>query len=139
MVDYARAAATAKTSIEKNGRTVAIFKANRTPTSASEPWRGNSSAPTVGQGGAEIPVKMVFVPATGSGLGKLLQATGGSLAVAYDQVGLLAVDSIPSTFTVRDVELSDRLRDGTDIWRIVTKGHLKPGDTSILMVLGLKR
>jgi hypothetical protein len=93
----------------------------------------------VPEGGLIVPVIMAFVPASGSGFGKLVTDNGGELGVAFDQVGLLATDSLPAGVTPSDVEQLDSVRDGVDLWKIVTRGHLRPADTSLLFVLALKR
>lgn len=140
MADFVRAAATAKKLIEANGRAVTLFKLNRDPDDPSKPWRGTSTAPAVLSGGLQIAdVKVAFVPASGSGFGKLVADAGGSLDVAFDQVGLLASDSLPTGVTPQDVEESDAVRDGSEIWKIVTRGHLKPASKSVMFFLGLKR
>tara|TARA_R110000822_G_scaffold120633_1_gene254106 strand:- start:1604 stop:1852 length:249 start_codon:yes stop_codon:yes gene_type:complete len=82
---------------------------------------------------------MAFVPATGSGFGKLVTDSGGSLGVAFEQVGLLATSSLPAGVVAADVEGMDSIRDGDDLWKIVTRGHLRPADTSLLFVLALTR
>ncbi len=138
-------AADAKELVEEEGRLVQLFKLNRTPDDSTKPWRGTSSQPHQSKGGAEIPVIMAFVPgsasvsAEGGGFGKLLQNVEGSLAIAADQVGLLASDSIPAPFTPEDIEQCDKMRDGKDVWSIVSRGHLAPSGNSVLFVLGLKR
>lgn len=139
MANFTRAAATARRLIEANGRLVQLFKYNRTPDDTAKPWRGQSSTPHPSKEGGQIPATVAFLPASGSGMGKLIQDNGGSLAVAFDQVGLLASDSIPSPYTPEDVEQADAVRDGDDVWKIVTRGHLRPATKSILFVLGLKR
>lgn len=139
MTDFVKAAATAKRLVEANGRAVTLFLSNRTPDDPSKPWRGSSSQPHPSKDGAQIPVTMAFVPASGSGFGKMIQDTGGSLVVAFDQVGLLASDSIPARFAPKDVEECDRVRDGDDIWKVITRGHLRPATKSLLFVLGLTR
>lgn len=139
MVDFVKAAATAKRLIEASGRTVELFKLNRTPANSAQPWRGNTNQPHDSKGGANIRLTMAFVPASGSGFGKLIQENGGSLAVAFDQVGLVASDSLPAGFTPEDLEQADKVRDGSDVWRIVTRGHLRPATKSLLFVFGLKR
>lgn len=136
--DDLESAADAKESIEADGRLVQLFKLNREPDDATKPWRGTANQPHPSKGGAEIPVKMVFVPASGSGFGKLLQTEPGSLAIAYTEVGMLATDSIPTPFTFDDVEKCDKVRDGDRVWSVVTRGHLKPGEVSIMFVLGLR-
>lgn len=125
--------------VEEEGRSVELFKLNRTPDDATQPWRGTSTQSHQGQDGAAIPVIMAFVPAQGGGFGKLMKDADGSLKVAFDQVGLLASNSIPSRFKPEDVEQCDMVRDGTDLWKIATRGHLRPSGNSVLFVLGLKR
>lgn len=139
MANFPKAAATAKKLIEANGRAVDLIRLNRTADDSAKPWRGTSTAPDAGEGGLEIPgVIVAMVPATGSGFGRLLADEGGSLKVAYEQVGLLATDSVVAAgFTADDVEGCDLLRDGTKVWKIVTRGHLRPADRSVLFVLGL--
>lgn len=139
MVDFARSAATALRLIEASGRSVELFRVNRTPDDPALPWRGTSEHPEPVAGGLTIPVIMAFIPASGSGFGKLVKELGGKLTVAFEQVGLMASSSLPTGMTPADVEEVDSVRDGLDIWKVVTRGHLQPGDTSILFVLGLKR
>lgn len=136
MVDYAKAAATAKRLIEAAGRDVDLFRVNRTPDNPAKPWHGVSGSPTVPEGGKVEPAKMVFVPPAGSGFGKLIQDLTGELKVAFEQVGLLASSSLSAG---TDAEAFDSMRDGSDLWKIVLRGHLKPGDTSLIYVLGLAR
>ena len=139
MVDFARAAATAQRLVESAGRSVDLFRVNRTPDDPAQPWRGVSGPPTVPEGGLIVPVIVAFVPASGSGFGKLVTDSGGSLNVAFDQVGLLATDTLPTGVTATDVEQMDSVRDGADLWKIVTRGHLRPGTRSVLFLLALKR
>lgn len=140
MADFVKLAATAKRLVEANGRAVTLFKINRDPDAPAEPWRGTSTPAAPGSGGLEIPdVVVAFVPATGGGFGKMIQDLGGTLQVAFDQVGLLASDSLPAGVTPTNVEEADAIRDGSDLWKIVTRGHLRPASKSLLFVLGLKR
>lgn len=129
--------------VEEEGRLVTLFSINRSPDDPAKPWLGSSSSPHPSKGGAEIPVKVAFVPAGGGdsrlGLGKLLATAEGELRVAYQQVGILASSSIPSPYTPEDVERCDRLRDGDDVWHVVARGHLKPSGNSVLFAFGLTR
>jgi hypothetical protein len=137
---FAPAAARAKIAIEAKGRLVELVKLNETPANAARPWEGSSSSsaePHVSKKGATIPVKMVFVPASGSGFGRML-SNNGTLKIAYSQVGLLAADSIPARFEPEDVRLASKVIDGDRVWAIVTRGELKPATKSVLFVLGLE-
>ncbi len=139
MADFVKLAATAKKLVEENGRLVTLFRKSRTPAVAGEPWRGPDPAtpdPTGGIG----PVLVAFVPATGGGFGKLLFDSDETLRVKIDQVGLLASDSVLALTpprTLEQVEEADTLRDGSKVYKIRSVGHLKPADTSLLLVLGL--
>ena len=140
MVDFASLAETAQTLVEANGRDVTLFKKDTTPANPAEPWRGpdlTAPDPAAGIG----PVKAAFVPATGGGFGKLLSDVDESLRRKVDQVCLLATSSVTDltpAATAADVENADTLRDGTTVYKIVSVGHLKPADTSLLFVLGLR-
>lgn len=135
MVNYTALAATALRLVEANGRSVSLKRDNRTPDNAAQPWRGTSTAPDAGQGGATETAIMAFVPASGSGLGRIAANAEGQLAVAYDQVGLVAASSVPGV----DLEAFDRVLDAGVDWRIVTRELLQPSGTPLLWVLGLKR
>lgn len=151
MVDLVRAAETAQRLIEAHGRSVTLYKANRDPDDAAKPWRGTSSTPAPADGGLVIPNVLVsFVPAGNGGqganlLGRAVDDGAGSLAVVYEQIGLLATDSvIDAGYTAEDVEACDLLLDTrtngeTELWNIVQRGHLRPASNSVLLVLGLKR
>lgn len=135
MVDFTKAAATAQRLVEANGRSVSFLKDNRDPDNAAEPWRGTSTAPAGGQGGDTQTGIGCFVPASGSGLGRLVQDTTGQLVTAFEQVCLVAADSLPGI----DLEGFDRVLDGAVSWKIKARGQLKPATTPVLWVLGLKR
>lgn len=140
MADFVRAAATAKRLIEANGRAVDLVKINRTPDDGAKPWRGTSSTPDELAGGLTIPgVKVAFVPVSGAGFGRAMVDAAESLGAKLQQFGLLATDSLPSGVTPEDVEACDKVRDGSDVWRIVVREHLKPADRSVLFYLGLAR
>ena len=135
MVNFTALAATAKRLVEANGRSVTLLKENRVPDNASEPWRGTSTEPAVLTGGDEQTALVAFVPASGSGFGRLASDNQAGLQVQFDQVGLLAASSLDGV----DVEGFDRVLDGTTSWKIVTRGKLQPATTPVLWVLGLKR
>ena len=136
MVDYVALAAVAQTLIETNGRLITLRKANRTADNTSEPWRGTSTAPVAGQEGDTQTAIGVFVPPRGTGLGRMVQDMTGQLLSAFDQVCLIASDSVPGV----DLEPFGTIVD-TDsvVWQIKLREQLKPGDVSLIWVLGLKR
>ena len=134
MADFVKLAATAKRLVEKNGREVQLVKRNRTSSDPAQPWRGNDGALSVAQGAASLTAIGCFVPASGSGLGRLVQDVTGRLVTAFEQVGLIASDS------VADADLSgfDYVVDGAVQWKIEARGELRPANKSLLWVMGLK-
>ncbi len=82
---------------------------------------------------------MAFVPLIGRGLGKLIGEVPGTLRSKIDQVGFVATASLPSGFNSQDLESCDQVDDDGEIYKIALKRHLKPGDQSIMFVLGLTR
>ncbi len=135
MVNFTKLAATAKRLVEANGRSVSLIKDNRDPDNAAEPWRGTSTAPVGGQQGDTQAATAAFVPASGSGLGRLVQDATGQLATAFEQVCFVAADSVAGV----DLEPFDRVVDGAVSWKIVARGRLQPASTPLLWILGLKR
>jgi len=139
VADFAKAAATAKRLIEANGRAVTLRKLNRTPDDVAKPWNGSTATPSTGAGGVVAAVTMAFVPPSGSGLGKLIQDVEGELVAGYDQVGLVATDSLPAGVTAADMEKAETVTDGADAWRVISRAHLKPADRSVLFAFALKK
>lgn len=138
MVNYVKLAATAQRLIEANGRDVTLYKKELTPAAAAKPWRGvpASTAPESTMG----PIKIAFVPVGGSGLGYLLQDENGQVSKEITQEGLMAADSITALSpppTELDPKLYSTVVDGSRAFRIVKIGELKPGDTSLIFVVGL--
>ena len=139
MVNYVALAATAKRLIEANGRLVTLFKRDRDPAVAGQPWRGPDLIPTPPDGIILGPIRVAFVPASGSGFGKMLFDGETNLAVKIDQVGIMAtVSAADLSVSEADIEKMDSLLDGTEVLKIVSKGHLKPADTSLIFLLGLQ-
>jgi hypothetical protein len=142
VVDYDKLAATAKRLVEANGRAVTLLKANRSPETPSEPWRGPdvSDEPGVAEGGDSISgVLACFVP-LGSGLGLLgmdraAEIDGGpSLLRNVEQVALVAATSLPNG---TDLAEFDAIRDGGRIWKIHIVSSLRPATTGLIWSLGV--
>lgn len=134
MVDYTKLAATAKRLIEANGRTITLYRRDRTPANASEPWRGPSSTPA-----ETIAVVGVVVPPRGTGLSSIIRDLEGSLVKAFDEVALIATDSVVAAgSTAADVRGCDSVSDGSRAWKIEVVEELAPGGTSLIFALGLK-
>lgn len=139
MADFTRSAALAKRLIEKNGRAVTLVKSNRTPANVNQPWRGPSTAapPASAQGGDEIDAIAVFVPTSGSGLGRRTvdDPERPHIRNATD-IALVASDSLGAG---ADLSVFDFLRDGSKLWKITGVQELRPSSTSVLWEVGLSR
>lgn len=131
MPNYTRLAATAKRLVEKNARSVTLFKAGRTPANASEPWKGPSTSvdPSGANAGATVTVLAAFVPKSGTDLGSASRDRLRDSVKDRTKIALIATTSLPA-----DTDLSqfDSIRDGNDVWRIVGTDELKPSTTSLL-------
>jgi hypothetical protein len=138
MVDFDKLAETAQRLVEANGRDVVLFRKDRAPANAAQPWRGPDMAAPDPAGGIG-PVKIAFVPASGSGFGKVLEDQDPTIRIKIDEVGLLASNSFEDLgITFEQVEECDTLRDGSHVYKIVSRGHLRPATKSMLFVLGLE-
>lgn len=131
MVDYVKAAATAKRLIEGAGRAVTIYSDSTTADDVSKPWLGPDDTTP---GDTISDAIMAFVPPSGGGLGAMLLQRESVLVGDHDQVGLLASSSASG----KDLRTFDSVIDGSRTWKIAEVHELKPGGTSILWVLGLK-
>ena len=133
MPNYVKLAATAKRLIEAAGRTCTLRKSNLAVVDPGKPWRAPASPPTAPDGGAVITVKVAFVPPEGSGFG-FERVVDGELADTYDQVGLVAADSLPAG---TNLEVFSTVEDRGRAWRILRVGRLQPGDVPLVFMLGL--
>ena len=124
--DYTEFSQLAQELIAENGRDVTLQKLDATATDASKPWKG-AGAPTVAQSKA---VPAVFVPASGSGLGR--DIVKEELLDRVEQVALVA----PTDVSLEGFHII--LDDGVR-WNIDWAQVLKPGPTVVLYVFGVKR
>lgn len=124
--DYTEFVQLAQELIAENGREVQIQKLDATAVDTSKPWKG-PGAPTVA---ASRTLPAVFVPASGSGLGR--DIVKEELLDRVDQVALVA----PTDIGLADfhVVLDEGVR-----WNIDWAQELKPGPTTVLYVFGVKR
>jgi len=126
--DYTGNAATAKRLVEKFGRAVTVYKRSRTPADAGKPWQGPTDTP------ADFATFIaVFVPAAGGGLGKILVDKAAELDVTITQEVILSPES-DLTFDLND---ADSILDGGRAYKVHVREELKPGDLSLLFVLGV--
>lgn len=126
-MNYARAVAFAQKLIGKNGRLVTMQRLDATAADADKPWKG-PGVPTVAQ---SVDTKAVFLPHTGQDdLGKFL--VDAELLKRAEQVVIVAAGT-------DDLEPFNQLSDTGVVWLIDWIRTLRPGDTSILYAIGLKR
>ena len=124
--DYTEFALLAQTLIAENGRAVKIQKLDSAAAYPDKPWKG-AGVPTVT---TERELPAVFVPASGSGLGR--DIVNEELLSRVEQVALIAPTDINlSGFTVI---LDDGVR-----WSIDWVQELRPGPLTVLYVFGVKR
>ncbi len=128
MAEYDAFAALANRLILKKGRKITLRQLSAVATDPTKPWKG-TGAPTAA--GTLLNVPAVFLPASGSGLGK--DIVSEELLKKVTQVAL-----IPPLQEGLDVmhEIVDT--DGT-IWKIDWAQVLKPATQTVLYVFGLTR
>lgn len=124
--DYNEFVQLAQELIAENGRSVKLQKLDATSSDPSKPWKG-PGAPTVA---VEKTLLAVFVPASGSGLGR--DIVKEELLDRVEQVALVA----PTDVSLEDFHaiLDDGVR-----WRIDWAQALRPGPLVVLYVFGVKR
>lgn len=123
MVDYTSLATTAKRLIEKNGRTVTITKMSQTPADPAKPHRARNSATDT-----SVTATAVVVPFD-------REQVDGSNVMVEDKMVLVAQESVAGV----DLELFDRLTDGSDEYDIVKAEKVNPGATSVVYMIQIRR
>jgi hypothetical protein len=126
MVNYVRAAATAKRLIEENGRTVVLYRKVRTPLDNSKPWRGpNPSADSAIVG----TVKAIFYPIEEEDeKGGILRRGEEKMMIAHDSL------AVPE-----DLEDIDHITDNGKLYKVVKACPIGPGDVRIAYEFIVKR
>lgn len=122
-IDYAGLADVAQELIEDNGRTATLVKVSEVPADASQPWRGNTSIETT-----QV-VSAVF-------LDYMKEDIDGDLVRNGDQRAFIAEKSAPG-IDFQDYEI---LRDDEDQeWKIIDVDKKRPGPTTIVFILQLRK
>lgn len=124
--DYTEFVTLAQTLIAENGRLVKIQQLSSTALDPSKPWKGPGS-PTVT---TERELMAVFVPASGSGLGK--DIVKEELLNRVEQVALIA----PTDIGLANFNM---ILDAGSRWNIDWAQELRPGPLTVLYVFGVKR
>lgn len=128
MADHTEFVVLAQELILEEGRLVTFQKLGAGPADANKPWKG-AGAPTVVSQVASVPA--VFVPATGSDLGRMV--TDEELLKRVEQVALVAPvqEGFDSFHRILDTD--------SQLWKIEWMQVLKPASQTILYVVGVKR
>lgn len=129
MVDFVRLRLTAQRLIEANGRLVTFRGDPLTAANPSAPERG----PDFSSGTSETAI-VVFVPASGSGLGQIIVELGGTLLKGFDQIGLVADLSLTNP-----ISTYNRIQDLSTVWKLEKVDTLQPEDDPLIHQLGLNR
>lgn len=129
MVDLVPLVATAQRLITENGRSVTFIRQDQTLSDAAQPWLGPADPRTAPD--ATLVVDAVFVePSSAVKLG--LATEQSDLVMNSDQILIV---SAGSTNLLQFQEVLDE----AIYWKITTIETLKPGATTVLSFVGLRR
>lgn len=127
-LDYAPILADAQQLIADTGRLTTFEILSATPADPAKPWRG-PAAPAVANSRATM---ATFVPAQGADLGRM--GISEQLLARVEQVALVAGDASGFNY-----EGATSATDSGVRWRIDWVQTLRPGGTSLLYAMGMKR
>lgn len=125
LVDYAELVAVAQELIEGTGRLVTFRNLPSTPANVNQPWKPAAGAPVLANSFA------TFVPASSAqemGLG----VSDSELFRRAEQVCLVPPGAA-------DLLSFQEVLDNGSVWRIEWIEVLRPGDTVLLYIMGVKR
>jgi len=129
---YNRLAATAIRMINKRGRLIRLIRFDETAANAARPWKGPPVSPTE----PSSDVFGVFVPPTSVrhfGLSALgLGTEMESMISTSEQIIIVSVGET-------DLRQFSEILDQSERWGIFTSQILKPGSTTLLGFLGVRR
>lgn len=129
MVDYVALAATAQRLIQENGRSISLISFNATAADANKPWRG-ATDPRVSPS-ASLTLYGCFVePSSAIRLGMSTETS--DLLKRSTQIVMVASTADLSSYN--EIIDSDTTR-----WKIEGMEKLKPGETTLLYFIGVKR
>lgn len=129
MVDLAPIIATAQRLITENGRSVTFVRQDQTLSDAAQPWLGPANPRTTPN--ATLVVDAVFVDPSGAvKLG--LSSEQSDLIMNSDQI------LIVSAGATNLLQFQEVLDEGV-YWKITTIETLRPGATTVLSFVGVKR
>lgn len=131
MVDYNRLAQTAARLVKNNGRSISFVKLNETPANSSRPWKGPASG-----GETTLALNGVFVPPNTVrqfGLTALGEGTEFQDLVTFSEQIIITAQG------ENDLREFTSVVDGGDRWGIIGLQVLKPGPTTLLAFVGVRR
>ena len=131
MVDYVRLAQTAERLIKNNGRSISFVKLNETPANANRPWKGPGAG-----GETTLALNGVFVPPNTVrqfGLTALGEGTEFKDLVTFSQQIIIVAQG------ENDLREYTSVLDGSVRWGIIGLQVLRPGDTTLLGFVGVRR
>ena len=131
--DYTNIATTAKRLVDKFGRSVTFRRLDRTTLDdAAKPWRGTAT-PRTTLDATVTAIAVIVPPSSASRLG--LTTRDNELIKRSEQIMIVALGATSTD----DLSTFDEVLDGTQLWKITTVETLKPGDTTLLYFVGVKR
>ena len=135
MVDYNRLAQTAARLVKNNGRSITFVKLSEVAADTARPWKG---PPSSGAGAAETTLALngVFVPPNTVrqfGLTALGEGTEFKDLVAFSEQIIITAQG------ENDLREYTSVVDGGDRWGIIGLQVLKPGPTTLLAFVGVRR
>ena len=131
MPDYSRLAQTAERLIRNSGRSITFVRLGETPSDSSAPWKGPASG-----GEISLPLIGTFVPPNTVrqfGLTALGEGTEfNDLVTRSEQIIITAQGE-------NDLRLFTEVVDRNERWGIIGLQVLRPGDTTLLAFVGVRR
>lgn len=131
MVDYTRLATTAARLIKNNGRSITFVKLNETAGDANKPWNGPGAG-----GESTLALNGVFVPPNTVrqfGLSALGEGTEFKDLITFSEQVIITAQGD------NDLREYTSVIDRSDRWGIIGLQVLRPGDTTLIAFVGVRR
>jgi len=128
--DYTKLAATAARLIKNNGRSITFVKLDEAAADPSEPWNGPASNETT------LALNGVFVPPNTVrqfGLSALGEGTEFKDLVTFSEQIIITAQG------ENDLREYTKVIDRSDRWGIIGLQVLRPGDTTLIAFVGVRR
>lgn len=129
MVDFLALLATAQSLLAANGRSVTFIRHNQTLADATKPWQGPAD-PRATPAASSVQSAVFVEPASAVKLG--VASEQSDLIMNSEQIMIVAAGSV-------DLLQFQEVLDGTVYWKITTITSLRPGTTTVLSFVGLRR